>query len=97
MLCYNLLAYFSIHHIWVVSALVGLLVWAMIEKLSEKIVPLQTGNNIFPPDLFSSDIFSYVLDASFLSRKIINLQCQQQYVGTAKVLPILSLFLPNFY
>lgn len=35
-------------HIWVVSALVGLLVWAMIEKLSEKLVPLQTGNNIFP-------------------------------------------------
>ena len=64
----------------------------MIEKLSVKIVPLQTGTNIFPPDLFSSDIFSYVLDASFLSRKIINLQCQQQYVGTAKVLPILSFF-----
>jgi len=74
--------------------LVGLLVWATIETLSVKLVPLQTGTNIFPPDLFSSDIFSYILDATFLPRKIINLQCQQQYVGTAKVLPILSLFLP---
>ena len=97
MLCYNLLAYFSFHLIWVVPALGGLLVWAMVEKLSVKLVPLQTGTNISPPDLFSSDIFSHILDAIFLSRKIINLQHQQQYVGTATVLPILSLFLPNFY
>ena len=69
----------------------------MVEKLSVKLVPLQTGTNISPPDLFSSDIFSHILDAIFLSRKIINLQHQQQYVGTATVLPILSLFLPNFY